>query len=271
MPPFPLPDLPTLDLPASWHNRARRTDRSACLELRCSEILPLCKPTAPRTPHAAFSHSHFTLTEPLLRHILRRRPPASPLAGSLRTAKSNALKTPPDQRLLALPPDWSCDLTILRCPLHARLTQHFFACPRCANRKSTITNRRFLKLFLILPTADEWRDAPRAARYLDAHRTALIRHGRFDLIARIIDRYAPLWGDRAFACRHCLDLRYGEVKPDTGRRHNPDLTPALRQRLTLTTTQRQSLAQLEHTLRELHTTLRNESHLRRLLKDFNIR
>jgi hypothetical protein len=174
MPPFPPPDLPTLDHPASWHNRARRTDRSACLELRCSEILPFIHraPTpasrgvSPRsvitqnTPRRSSSHSdfefgaslrprrqasnfsHFTLTEPLLRAILARRPPASPLAGSLRTAKSNALKTPFDQRLLALPPDWSCDLTILRCPLHPRLTQHFFLCPRCANRQSPIENHQ---------------------------------------------------------------------------------------------------------------------------------
>lgn len=50
MAPHPLPDLPTHADPPSWVNYHRRIDRSACVELRASELVRLARLDDPQMP-----------------------------------------------------------------------------------------------------------------------------------------------------------------------------------------------------------------------------
>ncbi|MHB1155986.1 MAG: hypothetical protein ACYC26_04015 [Phycisphaerales bacterium] len=213
----------TLTLQPSWTNRAGRPDRSACLVLRTADVNH-CYPG-------------ITLTEHELRKLLSWQLPLQ-TSGDHRTRKSNAIKRR-YHRGLYLPPNWSQTIKIERHRLHARLMQHFLVCPGCgsasSNQKSAISNPKFLKLFLPLCTAAEWRDA-NMVRMVLSHAApwslglpskSLHPVMPPEWVTKLIHRYQPLlW--RGFACRRCLGLRYGEVKPpEASRRVERDiLAPA---------------------------------------------
>ncbi len=230
------PSLKTLRHRPTWINRAGRVDRYACFDLRASDIWRLV-PTgdwrkairSPRAKTRLIARATITLCAAQLQRIRDARLPLA-LAGAHRTAKSNAAKVHPHQRTLALPDDWACKLTLERWRMHARLTQHFFQCPACGqaeggNRQSKIDNRKSLKLFLITPTPDEWRDAQRAATFLSTHHDQLIRHQQFDLMTQLFDRYSALFPPRQLLCRTCLGIRYGEVKREVIHDERSHLTP----------------------------------------------
>ncbi len=234
------PNLATLDDPPSWLNRAKRTDRSACVELRASDVWPITTLKTARNYSGREAAGTFTLTAPFLAQLHDRRPPRS-LAGDWRTAKSNALKHAPAQPLrhpaqgsplkhpgpdrsltpnpnrgssrskqLALPADpdhWHQPIRVERWRLHPRLAQHFIICPSCKNK--------FVKLFLVLCTPAELRDALTAQAWLDTH-TPSSRPPRSPALRQVVQqltqRYLPLFQPRQLRCRHCLHLRYGEAK-----------------------------------------------------------
>ena len=266
--------LATLDSRPSWLNRAGRIDRSACFELRASDVWPLANlrptPSRPfRRPYLETSGG-FTLTTPFLLCLRDRRLPRT-LIGDWRTSKSNAMKDhrsrkrqPPAQRLgtldfgltanpnkgaaatklLGLPLDgnfnsanpapgtldptspsaqgWSQLVRIERHRLHASLAQHFLICPACG--------KKYLKLFLPLCTRDEIRDADLAHTFLRSHFPQLFTDSLSSpsvprslsplvpSVQSLLSRYSLLFPPRRLLCRHCLGLRYGEVKKNRRRR-----------------------------------------------------
>ncbi|MEZ6191260.1 MAG: hypothetical protein R3C45_08215 [Phycisphaerales bacterium] len=96
----------------------------------------------------------------------RAIPPMQTLLGR-GISRGNPNKGASRTKMLGLPHDWSQPLTINRYRFHARLTQHFFACPNC--------KKRALKLFLPLCTDAELRDADFARLWLDSHPTRIAR------------------------------------------------------------------------------------------------
>ena len=246
------PNLATMNQPPSWTNRAVHTDRSACIELRASDIWPLTTLKIIRTTakkrEAAGS---FTVTTEFLNDLHDQRQPRA-LVGDYRTAKSNAMKRNPGlpkrhaaqgppmhkpgpdhgltpnpnrgssrSKILALPAnpdDWSQPVRIERWRLHAQLAQHFLICPAC--------KKKFLKLFLVMATPTELQDALLAHLWLKTHTPQLLvnataptptrtrpHHPTLTPIAQsLIQRYHVLFPPRRLVCRHCLGLRYGEAK-----------------------------------------------------------
>ncbi|MBI1374771.1 MAG: hypothetical protein GC159_18785 [Phycisphaera sp.] len=194
------------------------------------------RPDARVSPEA---RAQLTLHARDLQHIFDHARPF-PLVGDLRTPKSNALKDPtihpvrrrhrkptdapyrarrsthdkqryadPNRgaaavKTLALPALWSQRLTLERWRLHDRLAQHFLLCPRCGEKKS--------KLFLLLATDDERRDADLALDYLHRlNRYRPNRPGSPDEL-RLVQRFGPLFPPRPLLCLACLDLRYGYAR-----------------------------------------------------------
>jgi len=89
------PPLTTLNQRPSWVNRAGRVDRSACTEIRASELWPKCtnmKP-APRTTDGPLAVGTVTIHTRWLARLHGNRHPFA-LQGDYRTAKSNAMKDP---------------------------------------------------------------------------------------------------------------------------------------------------------------------------------
>jgi hypothetical protein len=226
MPPVnPIPPaLQTFADRPSWLNRAGRVDRSACIELKASDLWRLVpdgdwRPLTRRAqsgPHL-LADTRASVTAYQLADLHDARNPFT-LKGDRRTPKSNAMKSPrrisgganPNKgqsriKMLGLPTDWSQALTIQRWRLHPQLAQHFFACPSC--------KQRALKLFLPLCTQPELRDALTAQLWLGSNekriaRSSTLRPQASDLIAR----YGPLFPPRRLVCRKCLHLRYGDAR-----------------------------------------------------------
>ncbi len=99
-----IPNLPTFAYRASWLNRAGRTDRSACIELKASDLWR----SIPRDhwqvfaakPHKNTYLLATTTTDISAHHLADLHDTKNPLAlkGDLRTPKSNALKPPESSR-----------------------------------------------------------------------------------------------------------------------------------------------------------------------------
>ena len=92
------PDLATLHRKPSWHNRAGNVDRSACLEIRASELWRLIHPRKfQRTPSAAGRQASaaITIDSTFIFNLHQTRLPRT-LIGDQRTPKSNAMKTARD-------------------------------------------------------------------------------------------------------------------------------------------------------------------------------
>lgn len=138
-------------------------------------------------------------------------------------------------KLLGLNAMWSTTLRIERIVQHAKLRQHFLVCPVCSEAveqrlggqsSSNIASRRcstaskklpgrVTKLYLPLCTPREWEDALLAQLWLNA-RPQHVTHPNRPLapeVLQLIERYGELFEPRRLRCRHCLGLRYGEVKP----------------------------------------------------------
>lgn len=238
------PPLPTLDTKPSWHNRADRTDRSACAELRPKDILPQHKPGRSAPQSRVLS---ITLSARRFAQIHDKRLPYQ-LAGDRRTTKSNAMRThltrapttnhakihepmyafgnpnkgAPRTKFLGLWYDWKQTIKIERRPRN-RTTRNnsvraqlrapvpYFICPMCERRVKT--------LFLPLCTRAEATDADIAERWLNAletHYANLRKPVPPELLqqrAVLITRYGPLFRpDRQLRCRHCWHVRYGGPK-----------------------------------------------------------
>lgn len=114
-----LPPLPSLNKSPSWVNRAGRIDRSACIELRASDLWPSVPPSlwisssspspfprervgvrvhnrknpSPTASSHCFASASIEIDAPWLDALTRARSPRR-LLGDLRTTKSNALKSP---------------------------------------------------------------------------------------------------------------------------------------------------------------------------------
>ena len=91
---------------ASWVNRAGRVDRSACFEVRASELWPLI-PSVQWSDAATFKGRQalamITVTARMLRNLHDTRPPQQ-LVGDWRTRKSNAMKDERGEALKTRPP-----------------------------------------------------------------------------------------------------------------------------------------------------------------------
>lgn len=238
-----LPPLPSLHTKPSWVNRAGRVDRSACVELRASEIKRLLEmnfrrrgqwlglgwgAVAGETRDTAGLEGSATCTihAEFLEKLHASRLPRA-LVGDYRTGKANVMKSrfvhphkvsQPDapnpnkgasqQKVIHLPPAdgeqlWSQTLTLQRWRLHEKLAQHFLVCPRC--------QQRTMKLFLILCTPDEAADAAYVAIYLRHLQINERNHPGSALESQLVSRYAALFPPRQFQCARCLGLRYGEA------------------------------------------------------------
>lgn len=237
------PRLSTLRHKPSWTNRTGRFDRSACVEIRASDLWPTATLKIARTFAGREAAATTTLTAQFLANLHNHRPPR-PLAGDYHTAKSNAMKPAPahphrhpaqgqtntargpDHQLtpnpnrgasrtkqLGLTHDWSQKVTIERWRLHEHLAQHFLICPNC--------KKKCLKLFLVLATPDELHNAITAHYWLNTHAPYTLHPSRRtpppqsparQTAQSLINRYAPLFPPRQLRCRHCLALRYGEAK-----------------------------------------------------------
>ncbi len=146
--------------------------------------------------------------------------------------------------LKRLGPDclWNTTLRIERIVQHANLKQHFLICPVCRSvaagsqpggqttpihpsghgptaTKSSLPKLpggRVTKLYLPLCTEQEYDDAQLAHLWLQTH-----THPNRPLsptALQLINRYSEFFDPpdapgRQLRCRHCLGLRYGEVKP----------------------------------------------------------
>lgn len=224
-----LPTLPTLATKPSWVNRAGRVDRSACVELRASEIKRLLFSPVPgkrRDTRGPEGSVQYTVNGALLEQLHAARQPRG-LRGDARTGKSNAIKSRftisphvarPDapnpnkgasqQKVLALlevdGQSWSQTLVLQRWRLHAKLAQHFLICPKC--------QQKTMKLFMPLCMPEEAADAAYVAIYLRSLRTYQRNAAGSPLEAQLLNRYAPLLPPRQLRCARCLGLRYGEVK-----------------------------------------------------------
>ena len=216
------PTLATFPQRASWLNRASRIDRSACVELKASDLWrSIAERHWQRKTRKVQGKSHLIAqtTTSVTAHQLQSRhdeKPSFTLQGDLRTEKSNALKhaglspsgANPNKgqsrtKRLGLPTDWSQELTLQSWRMHARLIQHFFACPQC--------DQRALKLFLPLCTEEELRDALTAQRWLNNNQKRIATSSTLrPQASKLIARYAVLFEPRSLHCRKCLGLRYGE-------------------------------------------------------------
>lgn len=110
----PLPAFRTFNLKPSWHNRAGRVDRSACLELRASEVRRKADLKPRRTTASLEAVGEVTVSARFLFNLHRKRLPQQ-LAGDYRTTKSNAMKPPPPRKRpshtraegeASIPPQW---------------------------------------------------------------------------------------------------------------------------------------------------------------------
>ncbi len=217
----PLPPLPTFAFAPSWHNRAGRTDRSACAELRPRDLLQPHKPQRHKAKPSAASFT-ITITARRLARIHDRRLPYQ-LCGDRRTTKSNAMRTQctpqpttnhstihepcyifgnpnkgaPRTKFLGLWHDWTQIIRIERRP---RKRKRPISKPTPSrgwdhphNPPPNYTHhficptcdRRVMKLFLPLCTRAEATDADAAERWLsalDAHYTALRKPFTPDLL-----------------------------------------------------------------------------------------
>ena len=102
---------------------------------------------------------------------------------------------------------WSQRLMIEGVWVSDRLTQHYFQCAGCQDRAK--------KLFMILATQAEWRDAELARLWLrsqEARRAVRVMGVRSADELRVIERYGALWDRRVLRCAKCLGLRWGEVR-----------------------------------------------------------
>ena len=247
-PPSP-PDLPTLDVKATWHNRAGRVDRSCCFVLTAASLwrqlpdecwrhtqhvdavsakrLISGQSTGPRRfPDRVGS---LALSARDLWHYHRFEKP-SPLRGDFRTTKANAFKPAADatrwwkevsaHEADASRPSSSAaashageppanQATPGRGPA-AIHTRGDTSAARQKKRPSKLPPGRVTKLFLPLCTPREWEDAQLAHLWLATHTNPNRPHTPGTL--RLINRYAELFPGRQLRCRQCLGLRYGEVK-----------------------------------------------------------
>lgn len=88
------PRLKTLATKPTWVNRAGRVDRSACMELRASELRQgVIFRKEPRTndPAKPIMSAMVRVSAPLIAHLHAQRQPFA-LSGDKRTQKSNAMK-----------------------------------------------------------------------------------------------------------------------------------------------------------------------------------
>jgi hypothetical protein len=211
----------------TWLNRAGRVDRSACIELKASDLwrnVPdedwqIYKPRSHARPHMT-AQAQAGITAHRLADLHDAKNPFT-LNGDLRTPKSNVMRgsrnpsggANPNKgqsrtKMLGLPTDWSQELTLQRWHLHAQLTQHFFACPDC--------HQRALKLFLPLCTKEELRDALTAQLWLDSNEKRIASSTSLrPQASHLIARYGPLFAPRRLLCRKCLGIRYGDVRTPT--------------------------------------------------------
>jgi len=232
-----MPPLETLHTRPSWHNGAGRIDRSACVELRASDVHPTVLFPPPRRHNRTKgleTATTATVTARFLSELHDHRVPRH-LVGDLRTSKSNVMRRPnqpvrtdkhirlhepgpainPNKgatrtKMLGLWADWSQNIRIERHRLHERLAQHFLICPLC--------KKKYVKLFMPMCTREEARDADLAEPWinrLDAFFQRTRRAMPADVLhqrAEVIARYGVLFEEgRRLLCRKCIGLRYGAL------------------------------------------------------------
>lgn len=200
---------------------------------------------APQTP--ARSCVRITITAAQLHALHNARHPFV-LQGDHRTSKSNAMKTRdiscgaswgsvafnPNagacrEKILGLPAHpvmWSQQISLIAPTRRQReQSQHnshehptptanhwFLECPCCHSRG--FGRVRVRKLFMVLCTEEEARDAALADTWLRQHDHMIRPHRKalYALRTTLIKRYGPLLPPRSLACRKCLGIRYGELK-----------------------------------------------------------
>ena len=225
------PNLITLGCKPSWHNRAGRVDRSACLELRASElgriVLPESWKVARTFKRKACAHREAIapcqVTATLLLDLHSKRQPR-PLEGDYRTQKSNAMKNDaaigvqrrpgPDHglpgnpnrgasrtKLMSIPTDWSQTITLERWRHNPRLVYNYVLCPQCNQRKK--------KLFLVQCTQQELEDTLLVQLWLETHHNP--NKPLSEAAAKLIKRYHHIFQPRTLQCGPCLSLRYGQA------------------------------------------------------------
>ncbi len=236
----------------TWVNRAGRIDRSACMEVRASEVKSRAKLRPIRrarasargkrkvkiTPHVE-AVGEVEINGRLLAHLHSFRMPYT-LAGDGRTGKSNAMKDPEEHNTRMLAGGWPrvWHFNPNKGASRTKLLG-FFAEPEFMSgwsQKVRLVRWRsherlaqhylicpqckgkFRKLFMVLCSKQEIDDAATAEAWVDmvdARHAASRRPIDPDILrlrAKMIDRYAPLFHDRRLLCRTCLGMRYGEMR-----------------------------------------------------------
>lgn len=244
-------ELASLHTKPSWHNRAGRVDRSACLVITAGEHwrrigeedwtytfaarqpLRSARGKCDRWVDLGFSARHLWL--------LHKAEQPYTLQGDFRTAKSNAMKarpgdTPAPRAQMARKDAVLGDGPInpnrgvgfkhykrlgLDCLWEAtvrleRIVQHARLRQHffvCPVCSAATNNRlgRCTKLYLPLCTPREYDDALLAQLWLDTHMNP--NRPLAKQAVALIERYGELFEPRRLRCRRCLGLRYGEVKP----------------------------------------------------------
>ena len=149
-------------------------------------------------------------------------------------------------KMLGLNCLWQTTLRTERIIQHAQLKQHFLVCPVCGPQKSHdrekeiaatlrvagpagrspaaiggqsprakqkgLSHGRVTKLLLPLCTPQEYDDAQLAQLWLQTHTNP--NRPLTPEAAQLIERYGEFFAPRQLRCRHCLALRYGEIKHD---------------------------------------------------------
>ncbi len=247
MPPL---KLETFNQNPSWQNRAGRIDRSACIELKASDIWPYIQHDDWKNfrdlpcKHARLIATATVCIYPwtLLPLIKQKRPRI--LQGDFRTTRSNAFKHSPYNKLpkklgrrsirptQAIHPFDSLKGYCISNPNQGAMRTKLIGIPSNWSQQLTLQrwrlhaklaqhfftcptcNKRALKLFLPQCTKEEYRDAGFARLWIDSNQYRITRSSTLrPQASRLISRYGLLFPPRQLQCRKCLALRYGEHKP----------------------------------------------------------
>jgi len=241
----PIPVLPSLDTPPSWHNRAGRVDRSCCFVLAAAPLWrqipadawhdkkPPAAPwtpaphadtervrersvwyTTPDTPASNFRGRRpdrvgsIALTAEDLWHLHRFETPA-PLRGDFRTTKSNAFKPAADATR------WWDEVSAHEAdaPASSPSAAASHAAEPPGNQDTPGRGPAAIGAAMNTSTACK---KPLPSKLPGGRVTKLFlplcTPREWEDAQRLLKRYAELFPGRTLRCRQCLGLRYGELK-----------------------------------------------------------
>jgi len=252
MPSLSAPNLATFSARASWLNRAGRLDRSACIELKASDLWRTIPSEDWRKRTRRRHGKSFLLADTQvavsaydLADLHDRQRPYT-LQGDRRTNKSNVMKPPARhaQRSSLKGHPSSLKSQTSRLPASGGGSNFLGGNPNKGQSRTKLLGLptdwsqpltlqkwwmhasltqhffacpgcegRSLKLFLPMCSEEELRDALTARLWLDSNKQRIARSATLrPQASRLLARYGVLFPPRQLRCRKCLGMRYGEVK-----------------------------------------------------------